>query len=116
MQRSQILVETRIRIATAIVVGHDVFERRETPVVHVGSGLSHLPQGRHFESAAIFVSAFNLEPAGVEKYPVAPRNAGVVEAIVSQIGPHMADRATSLSSKHSPGPIKSDRKGPLCRR
>ena len=69
-------------IAAAVVVFDDLFESGEAAIVHVGRRARDLAQRGRFE----------VSPSGawVGQSPVAPGNAGVVQALVGKVRTHMA--------------------------
>src|SRR5690348_6395233 len=91
MQRPNILVQVRIRVAAAIVVIDDFFERRETSVVHIRSGARGLAEGGNLEGS--------LAGAWIGERAIAPRNPGAVERFVAEVRPGMAENAARFASE-----------------
>src|SRR6187401_1120374 len=98
LQRNDEIVLVGILDTALVVEIDDFFKRLETPVVHVRSASSDLPQGGGLECAKFLRVLRDHVPAKVY-FIVIPADAEVVKLFVGEIEPGVALGATCLLTK-----------------
>src|SRR5688500_13211209 len=99
-ERLKETIEIWVAVAAAVVAGHDVRQRAERTVVHVGGGTRDVAEAWGPERTAVRVGACHLEAAAIERQ-ACPAHAGVVETSVREKRAVVADVAACLAAKQA---------------